>query len=241
VVNDAILGLLAGSPEGWGLAVVAGTGCNCRGWDAQRRREGRVTGAGSYLGEGAGGSDLVIRALQAVAHAWTRRGPQTRLSQALVEAYHARDVEDLLEGAACGRIHPAASAAPRVFELAGEGDAAAIEVVRWAGQELGELVNAVIRQLGFEGPAAPREFDVVLVGGLFDAGPILVDPMQETIHALAPGARLVRLSAPPVVGAVLLAMQHAGHRPGGHVRETLIKTLTLIHRKVAKDAKNYGN
>jgi N-acetylglucosamine kinase-like BadF-type ATPase len=45
VVNDTIVGLLAGAPEGWGVAVVAGTGCNCRGRDRQRR-EGRMTGFG---------------------------------------------------------------------------------------------------------------------------------------------------------------------------------------------------
>jgi len=224
-VNDAILGLLAGSSEGWGLAVVAGTGCNCRGWDPQRRREGRVTGAGIFMGEGAGGSDLVLKAMQAVAHAWTRRGPQTRLSQAFVQTFDARDVDDLLEGVTSGRIHPAASAAPRIFELAGQGDVAAVEVVRWAGQELGELANAVIRQLEFEQLA----FDVVMVGGLFingprGAGPILIEAMRQTIHSLAPGARLVPLTAPPVVGAVLLAMEHAGYRPGSTMRDNLINT-----------------
>ena len=32
-VNDTILGLLAGAPDGWGIALISGTGCNCRGWD----------------------------------------------------------------------------------------------------------------------------------------------------------------------------------------------------------------
>jgi hypothetical protein len=34
--------------------------------------------------------------------------------------------------------------------------------------------------------------------------------MRQTIQTLAPGARLVRLSAPPVVGAVLLGMEQVG-------------------------------
>ena len=37
VANDAIIGLLAGAAQGWGVAVVAGTSCNCWGWDQQRR------------------------------------------------------------------------------------------------------------------------------------------------------------------------------------------------------------
>ena len=31
IVNDAVLGLLAATSEGWGVAVVSGRGCNCRG------------------------------------------------------------------------------------------------------------------------------------------------------------------------------------------------------------------
>ncbi len=54
---------------------------------------------------------------------------------------------------------------------------------------------------------------------------LLTDVMRETIHTVAPGARLVRLTVPPVVGAVMLGMEQAGvdfasaareaHRVGG--------------------------
>src|SRR5512136_976279 len=44
-VNDTIIGLLAGASQGWGVAVVAGTGTNCWGWD-KNHRLGRVTGVG---------------------------------------------------------------------------------------------------------------------------------------------------------------------------------------------------
>jgi N-acetylglucosamine kinase-like BadF-type ATPase len=45
-VNDAVIGLLAGAEQGWGVSVVAGTGCNCWGIDRQRRT-GRSRGWGS--------------------------------------------------------------------------------------------------------------------------------------------------------------------------------------------------
>jgi hypothetical protein len=63
----------------------------------------------------------------------------------------------------------------------------------------------------------------VLAGSLYDGSPMLTEAMRETIHAVAPGARLVRLEAPPVVGGVLLAMEQAGPRASG-VRETLIES-----------------
>ena len=56
LVNDALIGLAAGAEKGWGIAVVAGTGCNCWGWDEQRRI-GRVTGYGPAMAEGAGAGD----------------------------------------------------------------------------------------------------------------------------------------------------------------------------------------
>ena len=89
--------------------------------------------------------------------------------------------------------------------MAAQGDAVAIDLIQWAGRELGELTKAVIRQLNFEAV----EFDVVLLGSMFNGGARLIDPMRDSIAALAPGARLVRLQTLPVVGAVLLGMDQA--------------------------------
>jgi len=217
IVNDAIIALLAGAAEGWGVAVVAGTSCNCWGRDRERR-EGRMTGF-SWLGEAAGGWELVLEAIQAVALEWTRRGPPTRLTQALVDLFEARDVEDLLAGLTLGRYRMHAAAAPTVFRVAAEGDAVAGELILWAGRELGSMANGVIRQLGFEA----LFFDVVMAGRFFDGSPLLAEAMRETIHPVAAGARLVRLHEPPVVGGVLLGMEQAGLDPSA-VRDALIQS-----------------
>jgi N-acetylglucosamine kinase-like BadF-type ATPase len=113
---------------------------------------------------------------------------------------------DLLEGLYLGQYSLSPSAAPLVFRAAAEGDAVAQEIVRWAGRELGDLALGVIRQLDFQ----ELGFDVVLAGSLYGGSPLLVEAMQQTIHAEAPGARLVRLAAPPVVGGVLLGMEQVG-------------------------------
>lgn len=218
-VNDTVLGLMAGASEGWGVAVVSGTGCNCRGWDRSRQREGKVTGHGLWMGEAAGAGELVFKAIQAIAQAWTRRGPSTRLAPAFVQYTGSHSTGEMLEMLTTGQIEVRADAAPLVFQIAAQGDPVAIGLVRWAGCELGELACAVIRQLGFEELA----FDLVLVGSMFDAGPELTEPMQQTIHALAPGAHPVRLTAPPVVGAVLLGMEQAGV-PAFERREALIES-----------------
>ena len=225
-VNDALLGVLA--QAGWGVGVVSGTGCNCWGWDEARRRAGQVTGHGDRMGEGAGSGELVDMALKKVAHEWTRRGSRTALTPVFLRYTGARDLPDLLEGVANGRYELPATAAPLVFETAALGDPVALDLIRWAGAELGELAKAVIRQLEFE----KLTFDVVLIGSMFDGSPLLIEVMRETIHQLAPGARLVRLTVPPVVGAVVLGMEVAGLQPDARVRDRLAETVGEARQRV---------
>ena len=229
LVNDTLLGVLAWAEGGWGVAVVSGTGSNCWGWDVTRQRVGQVTGNGLMMGEGAGSGELVAMALQKVAHEWTRRGPATALTPVLIRYTGARDLPDMLEGLVNGRYTLSAAAAPLVFQTAAAGDPVALDLIQWAGTELGELAKAVIRQLGFEALA----FDVVQIGSMFDGSPLLSDVMRATIQALAPGARLVRLAAPPVVGAVVLGMEAAGVRPAAELRVRLAQTAALARPPAA--------
>ncbi len=203
--NDTLVGLVAGAEKGWGVVVVAGTSNNCRGRD-KFGREGRITGSGSWFGEYGGAIEIVNKAIQAIAADWTFRGPVTTLSEAFVRHVGAVDKVDLLAGLIRGRFRITAGDAPLVFQTAAEGDAVAQTIVTWAGDSLGGLANAVIRQLELAGEA----FDVVLSGSLYKGGEMLIEPMQRTIHAYAPQANLVRLVAPPVIGGVLLGMEAAG-------------------------------
>jgi N-acetylglucosamine kinase-like BadF-type ATPase len=219
LVNDTILGLVAGAPEGWGIAVVSGTGCNCWGWNRDRTRIGRVTGGGTGLGEGAGASELMAEAAKAVARAWTKRGPATALSEVFRECAGARDLPDLFEGLMEDRYRLDACSAPRIFETAAKGDAVAQGLIDWAGTELGEMVNAVVRQLEFQ----KLEFDVVMIGSMFDAGPVLMDPMRRKVQTEAPRARFIRLSSPPVVGAAILAMEQCAFPASEQVKTRLAR------------------
>ena len=205
LVNDAVLGLLAGTSQGWGIAVVSGTGCNARGRD-QYGNEGRVLGYGMQWGEGAGASEIVQRALQHIGWQWTQRGPQTRLTDLFVEKMKASNAADLLEGIILEKYQVDPGLAPEIFRLAQEGDAIAREIALWAGQSLGELVLAVARQLNL----TDQPFEVVMVGSLFKAEKALIQPMQEIVLGQAPQAIFKRLLVPPVAGAVLLGFEAAG-------------------------------
>ena len=229
-VNDTVPGLIAGSEEGWGVVVVSGTGSNCRGWDREHKREGRVTGHGVMMGEGTGGTELMHRCMQLVGYSWSKRGPKTQLADALVEYVGAKDLDDLIRGYTTYEYRIGAEAAPIVFRIAQQGDPVARELIHWAGSELGEIANAVIRQLEFENLA----FDVVLTGSMFEGGSMLIEPMRETIHTLAPKARLVRLTTPPVLGAVMLGMEAGGLPVTSAIRGTLKKTVSSIRNGVLR-------
>lgn len=224
-VNDGVPPLLAASEDGWGVSLIAGTGCNCRGLDRERQREGRVTGHGYHMGEFAGASELVWRAMQLVAFAWTQRGQLTALTDAFIAFAGAKNVEDLLEGYVNRRLSVNARAAPLVFEVARQGDVVAQELLCWAGEELAEMARAVIRQLDFAGEA----FDVVLSGSLFKGGPLLIDPMWQSITSFAPQARLVHLTVPPVMGSVILGMVQAGVVVTAVTRQNLKNSLVHFY------------
>jgi N-acetylglucosamine kinase-like BadF-type ATPase len=220
-VNDTLVGLLAGSPEGWGVGVVAGTGCNCRGWDKSRQHEGMVTGAGEFMGEAGGAVELIAGAIRAVSHEWAKRGPATLLTPILMNRAGVQSPSDLLEGLIEGRLQIEPADAPLVFQAAARGDAVAIDLIHWTGHELGYLANCVIRQINFE----DLEFDVVQVGSLYDGSPLLTDALRETVLTLAPRARFMRLKVPPVAGAVLLGMEQAGLTPGVEHRRQLAESI----------------
>jgi hypothetical protein len=67
------------------------------------------------------------------------------------------------------------------------------------------------------------EVEIVQSGSIFEAGEILVAPMRNVVLQHCPGARLIRLDGPPVVGPLLLGMEQAGF-DGYRVRETMIRT-----------------
>ena len=58
----------------------------------------------------------------------------------------------------------------------------------------------------------------------------MTEVMMGTIHKVAPGARAVRLDAPPVAGGVLLGMEQAGidYAP---LRDRLIEEAKAILEK----------
>lgn len=225
IVNDATLGLLAGAKAGWGVSVVSGTGCNCRGWSKDGKHEGRVVGGASHWSdEYAGGYDIVMRAMRAVTFEWNKRGPVTALSQAFLEMTGAKSLDELVENTYLQRYHFQTAYVLKVFEIAAQGDPEALNVVRWAGEALGQMACGVIRQLGMEN----EPVEVVLIGSLYNGHPLMTETLLETVRKTAPQAFATRLEAPPVVGGVLLGMEQVYGLEAFTRRETLLSSVNKL-------------
>lgn len=222
-VNDAVIGLIAGSSEGWGVAVDAGTGNNVRGRD-RHGKEGRITGNSIRFGEIGGAGELVWRAMVAVTYAWTQRGPETQLTRMFLDYAEMESEDALIEALATDQFQLPPFLAIEIFKLAAAGDRVAQEVVNFSATELAENTNAVIRQLNFQS----NPFEIVLIGSVFKAGEIYIQPFRERILQFAPSAQLIHLAVPPVAGSLLLAAEAAGVAPVS-LRQNLLEATKLAY------------
>jgi N-acetylglucosamine kinase-like BadF-type ATPase len=164
VVSDAELVLAAGTPEGWGVALICGTGSIAWG----RAPDGRSTRAGGWgylLGDEGSGYDIAVRALRLATQTADGRASAPALLQAALDHWDLRAPEPLI-----GRVDRAETARPeiaalaqRIVALADAGEAAAAGLLEDAAGSLGQLVAAVARKLDLGTPP------VALAGGLLGA------------------------------------------------------------------------
>ncbi len=188
IVNDGTNGLISGTSHGVGVNVTAGSGINARG-RGKNGKEGRIVGNGVDFGEYGGAIEIVLRARQFVNYAWIKRIPATKLTKIFLEATGAKDELDLMEGLSNSQYRLSSSLAMEVTNAAREGDHAALEVIRWSGEELGWIAISVARQIEMEN----EEVEIVQSGSVFEAGDLVMEPMREIILKHVPKAKMIRL------------------------------------------------
>jgi len=202
IVNDAFLPLRAGTADGVGLAAIAGSGATVAG-RSSAGQTARSFGAGYPFSDWGGAWDIARAAVHAVALAYRGMGPETTLAARMLAATGCADVAELMEQVMRWRAKIGGEFAPQVFDCAREGDAVAESIVRRAGETIGHNVVSVARELGM----LDTPFELVLAGGVFSSrSELLYESLQETIRVQAARVSLVHWQAPPVVGALMLAM-----------------------------------
>ena len=222
VRNDTYAVLRAGTDRGWGVGLVCGSGINCTGV-APDGRTVRFPAVGEFPGAADGGGWIGEMGLGAAVRGRDGRGPRTLLERTVPAHFGVRRPWAVLEGIREGLIarqRVVLELPPLVFSAAAQGDAVARGIVDALADEVVLMVVASLRRLRM----LRAEVDVTLGGGVFRADdPAFVERIRAGVGADAPHARVGVLDGPPVVGAALLGLDHAGARAGAarRVREQL--------------------
>jgi N-acetylglucosamine kinase-like BadF-type ATPase len=153
ILNDAQIVLAAGTPEGWGVAVICGTGSIAYAED-QAGRVARAGGWGHILGDEGSGYDIGVAALRAVARAADGRAAATTLTQAVLQHWSLQSPTDLFQRVYQEELGGAdiARLAVLVERAAQDGDAVAGSILDAAGRELALAAVTVARRLALPGP-----------------------------------------------------------------------------------------
>ena len=198
----ALYGATDGAP---GIVVISGTGSICCGVN----RQGKHVSAGGWgpvAGDEGSGSWIARRALQAVAQASDERGPQTILTEAACEYFQVGSADDLATAIYAPSMtnDRIAGFSKRVIETAREGDSVAAAILFDAGLELGKAATTVIRKLKMQ----HDRFQVTLIGGVYAAGDLLIDPLRSEILHLARKAFFADPAFTPTIAAGRMALEN---------------------------------
>lgn len=206
--NDTFAVLRAGTEHTWGVGVVCGSGTNCTGV-APGGRIFRFPAVGGISGDWGGGYEIGETALWHALRAEDGRGERTSLRSVVPAHFGLKRPRQVMEALYFNRMgHERVSELPPVvFRAAAQGDTVARSIVDRQAEEVVTMAGTAIRRLRM----TALDVDVVLGGGIFrNRFEPFFEQIREGLARVAPRARVVVLTAPPVVGAALLALDRAG-------------------------------
>jgi N-acetylglucosamine kinase-like BadF-type ATPase len=208
LVNDGDLVLAAGTPEGWGVGVIAGTGSIAVG-RSKIGQSARAGGWGYLLGDEGSGYAVALAGLRKVARRADGResfegGQDDSLTRLLCEKLGISDPSGLVAAIYRPEFDRAkiASLAPMVVEAARSDRSIFDEILEPAGSELARMVLAVASQLGIE----PGPLPLAKAGSFLLKARSISDVLDDRLRR--EGFSLTTSEVPePVEGAILLALR----------------------------------
>jgi N-acetylglucosamine kinase-like BadF-type ATPase len=209
VANDATLLLAAGTPEGWGLAIVAGTGSIAFALD-RNGKDARAGGWGHLLGDEGSAYRVGVLALRAACRAADNIGEPTALLPALMKALGTSDPRDFIPAVYRGKWDKVAIAglAPVVQSVAASGDRVATAIFEQEARELARTAAGAVASGGLPRGGVP----VALTGGMVIENVAFRERFLSELRACGVTPGPVGLVDDPVVGAVVLARRLLGER-----------------------------
>jgi N-acetylglucosamine kinase-like BadF-type ATPase len=207
VMNDAFIGIKAGSRKGYGICAVNGTGNTIAGID----RSGRwlqIAGMGYISGEDGGAIKLAEYVLRAVYEEIFCLGVPTAMTPRVMELLDISSPDYFMEAIYAKYktgIITERNMLDILFTTASRNDEAATRILRHVGCQIAKCIAGCERRLDFD-----EELDVVLVGSVTLKAncPILIETlMSETLRLTKKSVHFIPLTTPVAVGAVLWAIE----------------------------------
>jgi N-acetylglucosamine kinase-like BadF-type ATPase len=202
--TDARVALAGATGNKAGIVIIAGTGSIACGVDASGRFA-RAGGWGPAMGDEGSGSYIGRRALEAVVRAYDGRGEPTLLTDPILKRFGVSappELPPVIYDEPERAMREIAQLSKIVVDAARDADRVAANILRDAAQHLARAAIAVIEQLKME----RGRFQVAYVGGVFEAGDLILAPLREAILKAAPAALIAPPIDPPVIGAVKMAI-----------------------------------
>lgn len=218
--NDLIALLRAGTLEPDAVALVCGTGINCIGVRADGATA-RFPSLGMISGDWGGGWHLGEQALWHAVRADDGRGPGTLLTELIPGEFARGTVQEVVEGLHFKRIqmNELSRLAPAVFRAAEAGDPVGRALVERLAEEVVLMIGVAVTRLEL----ADRDIPIVLGGGVLAAAdPLLMAAITAGLADRVPRARIQLVTAPPIVGAAILALESAGRHESAERLATLL-------------------
>lgn len=202
VTGDGALILPAGTPRGWGIAVIAGTGSIVTG----RAPDGSISRAGGWgylLGDEGSGYALVMDALKAVVRGADGRAGSTTLKESMLQGLNLQEPPQIVNAIHGGQWDRTALSrlAPVVVGAADTGDKVAASIVDYHVRELALAIVTVAAHLKL----SKEPVDLALAGGLLLGSASYRDRLLAQLKSDNFQLGTVTSVDEPAIGAVRIA------------------------------------
>jgi N-acetylglucosamine kinase-like BadF-type ATPase len=203
IVHDIVPVLAAGTDHGWGIALIVGTGSVAMGVNEAGNKVIKG-GWGHYFGDKPSGYALGKDALAAVVEAADDMGPETLLSQMVLEKLGVVEPREMIkEITSRGDMQRSVAAlAPVVCAAADLQDAVACRIVAAAVTDAVKLVSAVVK-----GMTLTQPYPLALAGGVVCHSESFRTQLTAQLNLLDPAPASVRVVSEPVMGCLQIAQK----------------------------------
>lgn len=202
LVNDTVVALRSGSSAPNRFVIIAGTGSNCFGQNAQGQ-EAKAGGWDFLLSDEGSGYAIGLATLRAAVMSADGRIPKTALERLIFQHFRIHELNQL-KGVVYDPLlnkSQVAQISKVCFEAFEEGDEMAESILRQAVDDLALMAFAVMDKLGFRS----GEVECVVTGGILQSEWIKKELLLH-LRAFNPAVKLIQPHHPPVWGALQLAL-----------------------------------